>query len=165
MQAKEAVVIREPRGINIRKLAILAGVLIAVFLVGYIPPCVEARRAREQNSRFEEQLRLAELCSRLAMAGCEANRNHYASAALRSAEFFNGVRAIIDNTKDERLNQKMREVIAHRDEITFHLAAADPVIKEKLAGIYADLFEFLYPDAEMRSRLSAWPAVATLPKH
>ena len=126
---------------DLKKVAVAAGVLIAVFALGYIPSCVSARSAQERNTRLQRDLKLSDLQRHLGMASYEANRNNFANAAQQSTEFFNGLRDIINNIDDATLKQNLEKVLARRDEITTNLAQADPAVKEKLAQSYADFFQ------------------------
>jgi hypothetical protein len=124
-----------------KKAALGAGILIAVFFLGYIPSCISARSAEEVSGRIEQKLKLSEMLSRLGMASYEANRNNYASAAQMSTEFFNTMKQMADATTDDALKQKLLVLGVRRDEITTNLAQADPAVKEKLAQMYSDLFQ------------------------
>lgn len=126
---------------DLKKVAVAAGVLIAVFALGYIPSCVSARSAEERNIRLQRNLKFSDLQGHLGMASYEANRNNYASAAQQSTEFFNSLRDTISNTEDATLKQSLEKLFARRDEITTNLAQADPAVKEKLAQAYADFFQ------------------------
>lgn len=126
---------------NPKRISVQAGVLIAVFALGYIPSCVSARNAEEQKSALERRLRLVGLHNRLGMTSYEANRNNYANAAQMSSDFFNGLKEMLDITEDEALKQKLQPISTRRDEITTNLAQADPGVKEKLAQMYADFFQ------------------------
>ena len=123
-----------------KKIGIWSVVLIAVFLLGYLPATMNSQRAQVQRSDLEYKLRLAELRSQLGMSSYEANRNNFANAAQFSSEFFDGLRNIVDATRDETLKQKLQAVLSRRDEITTNLAEANPVVKEKLSQMYADLY-------------------------
>lgn len=129
------------KSFDLKKAGVAAGILIAVFALGYIPSCVSARGAEERSTRLQRNLRLLDLQGRLGMASYEANRNNYASAAQQSTEFFNGLRETIDNTGEATLKQSLEKLSARRDEITTNLAQADPAVKEKLAQAYADFFQ------------------------
>ncbi|MCI0486150.1 MAG: hypothetical protein L0229_06070, partial [Blastocatellia bacterium] len=126
-----------------QKIAIGAAALIVVFLLGYVPSCVGARNAEEQRAELEKKLKMAELRSQLGMASYEANRNNYANASEFSTNFFNGLRAAIDSAEDDEVKKKLQAMMALRDEITTNLAQADPVVKEKLARMYADFYRLL----------------------
>lgn len=142
MESKEKLPVqKEQRLANLNKIALGAGVLIVVFLFGYIPSCVSARSAQERNTRLEHKLKLVELHSRLGMISYEANRNNYANATQSSTDFFNGLKDMIDTTGDESMKQKLLAISTRRDEITTNLAQADPGVKEKLAQMYADFFQ------------------------
>jgi hypothetical protein len=74
------------------------------------------------------------------MSSYEANRNNFANAAQFSSEFFNGLRNLVDATRDEGLKQKLHAILSRRDEITSNLGEANPVVKEKLAQMFADFY-------------------------
>lgn len=124
-----------------QKIAIGAAALIVVFLLGYVPSCVGARSAEEQKAELEHKLKMADLRGQLGMASYEANRNNYANAAEFSTNFFNGLRSAIDSAEDDEVKKKLQTMIGLRDEVTTNLAQADPVVKEKLARMYADFYQ------------------------
>lgn len=123
-----------------RKLALGMGALLAVFLLGYVPSCRTARNAETQSAQLERKLKLVELHSQLGMMSYEANRNNYAVAAQFSTEFFNRLKQEINQATDAALKQKLEEFGSRRDEITAHLALADPTVKEKIGAMYADFY-------------------------
>ena len=125
----------------VRKIAIAAGALIAAFLIGYVPSCVSARSAEEERARLQHQLKLADLRGRIGMTSYEANRNNYANAAQFSSDFFNLLAEMIGSSRDDALKQKLQPLLARRDEITTNLAQADPSVKDKLAQMYAEVFQ------------------------
>ena len=135
---------KKPSGINrdlLKKTAIAAGVLILAFLLGYLPSMISSRSTEQQKLELEQKLKSAELGSQLAMASYEVNRNNYANAAQFSSKFFDGLREIINDSKDQALKQKLQAMLVRRDEITATLAQADPSVKEKLAQMVADYYE------------------------
>jgi hypothetical protein len=120
-----------------KRLAIAAGIMVAVFMLGYVPSCIDARSVRDQNAKLHLQLELSELRGRLGMISYEANRNNYGSASQLSTDFFDGLRSALDKTTDARMKDKLRAVLDRRDQITTDLAQVNPVVKEKLADMYA----------------------------
>ncbi|HSF23242.1 MAG TPA: hypothetical protein VLE20_03370 [Blastocatellia bacterium] len=126
---------------NPKGLAVRAGILIAIFALGYIPSCVGARNAEERSAQLDRRLKLADLHNLLGMTSYEANRNNYANAAQMSTDFFNGLKELTESTRDDGLKQKLQSISTRRDEITTNLAQADPGVKEKLAQMYADFFQ------------------------
>ncbi len=128
---------------RLKRIGIAAGVLIAVFLLGYVPSCRTANSAERQRAQLEQQLTLARLHSQLGMVSFEVNRNNYTEAATFSTQFFNNLKATINNINDAGLQEKLQAVSARRDEITAHLAQADPTVKEKIAQMYADFHQLV----------------------
>jgi hypothetical protein len=129
------------KGNLLKKLALVAGVAILAFLLGYVPSMISSRATEQQKVELEHKLKTAELGGQLAMASYEAGRNNYANAAQFSSQFFDGLREIIGETGDQAIKQKLQEMLARRDEITANLAQADPAVKEKLAQMVADYFQ------------------------
>jgi len=135
---------RAPQGITwnlLKKLAVGAGVLIIVFLLGHLRSSISSRSTQQQNVELEHKLRAADLGNQLAMASYEADRNNYANATEFSSRFFNGLPEIITNCKDQALRQKLQAMLLHRDEITSNPAQVDQTVKEKLALMYAEYFQ------------------------
>jgi hypothetical protein len=124
-----------------QKIAVGAGVVIVAFLLGYIPSCVSARNAEQQKALLEYRVRLADLRDKIGMASYEVNRNNYANATEFSGLFFDGLLKLAGEARDESFKQKLQQMLARRDEITTNLAQADPVVKEKLAQMYASFFQ------------------------
>ncbi len=119
--------------------------LVAVFLLGYVPSWWKARSAEAQRALLENQLSLTRLHSLLGMVSLEANRNNYHNAADYSNRFFNGLKKAIDNATRAELREKLEAVSANRDNITALLAKADPAVKEILAQMYADFYQIAAP--------------------
>lgn len=126
---------------NPKKLAIAAGILAGAFMLGYVPSCIDARVVREQNTKIRSQFELSELRGQLGMMSYEANRNNYGSAAKRSSEFFDGVRKAIERTTDAGMRDKLQGLLAQRDQITTDLAQVNPAVKDKLADMFAELYQ------------------------
>lgn len=124
-----------------QKIAAGAAVVIAAFLLGYVPSCVGERGAEQERAGLEYKVRLGNLRDKVGMASYEVNRNNYANAARFSGEFFDGLLSLISDTRDETFKQKLQQISARRDEITTNLAQADPVVKEKLAEMYAAFYQ------------------------
>lgn len=124
-----------------QKIAVGAAIVIVAFLLGYIPSCVSARSAEQQKAQLEYRVRLADLRDKIGMASYEVNRNNYANATEFCGSFFDGLAKLFTESRDDALKQKLQPTLARRDEITTNLAQADPIVKEKLAQMYATFFQ------------------------
>lgn len=125
-----------------RKVLLVALVLVGAYLIGFVPERVKAQRALKENSRLELELDLARLQGKLGMIGYEANRNNFADAAAHSTGFFDAMRKVLTNpllAEDAKRKADLDAVAARRDEITAELARADPAVKDKIAEMYVQL--------------------------
>lgn len=119
-----------------------AGVVVVLiaFLAGFVPQWLIAGELRHEKARVEARVDGYETLAILGMAGYEANRNNFASAAESATRFFDRLQRVAGATSDVDARQKLKELETRRDEITANLAAADPAVKQKLADMYAALF-------------------------
>lgn len=140
-----------------RKRAVIAAAvvigIVLVFLAGYLPASVRAKRAGEQarlnagqasdaqaalaQTRFD--LEVARLRGRLGELLHEANANNYSVAGERASAFFDGLRAAVASphlTAGTERRALLEAMLARRDEISADLARADPAVKGKLTEMY-----------------------------
>ena len=122
------------------KLGIGAIALVGTFLAGYVPASLSARDARAEQARLTHTMALTGLQAQLGMMSVEVNRDNYGLAAGLATPFFDGVRSAIADPANEAAAAALQGVLARRDEITSDLAQARPAVKEKIAGLYADLY-------------------------
>lgn len=125
-----------------KKALVAVGVLVAVFLVGYLPARLELRKAREETARLQLELGLARLQVKLGLIGYEIERSNFANASALSTEFFDGLRgrlrdpALAGDASAAARKAALEEVAARRDELTTDLARADPGARDKVAKMY-----------------------------
>jgi len=142
----------DPKNVGIIAVILIA-VLIGGFLIGYLPARSTIDGLETQNSRLEQRnavldqsLKIAGLRGAAGLMSYRVNQNNYSAAAELSSGFFNGLRGMINTTKDERVRQNLQAMLQQRDEITIGLAQSDPATKPKLAQIYADFFKIRAAD-------------------
>ncbi|HZN11015.1 MAG TPA: hypothetical protein VFC61_05020 [Blastocatellia bacterium] len=139
MKSKEAATAGRSGLPTWQRLLLGGAALLAAFLLGYVPGALEARAAR----RLEPRLQLAQSLGQLGMVSYEANRNNFANAAQVSTGFFEDLRGLAGRTEDAKLTAQLQALLARRDEVTTNLAQADPAVKEKVAQMYADLYQIV----------------------
>lgn len=119
---------------------IYAGVLLIIFLVGFIPMWVKARAATSSLIDTEHQLRLVRMQNNLASAVIDARRGDYEPARQGASEFFTSLRAQIDKADTPNFTpaqrQAMQPLFAGRDEIITLLARGDPASADRLSDLY-----------------------------
>ncbi len=123
-----------------QRFIIYAGVLIAIFLLGFIPMWLKARTATSSLIETERQLTLVRMQSNLASAVIDARRGDYEPARQGASQFFATLRAEIDkgDTSNFTLAQRqgMQPLFAGRDEIITLLARSDPASADRLSDLY-----------------------------
>ncbi len=128
-----------PRTNRFRTFVVTLLLLGAAFAGGYVPQRLEANRAKEKLAQLTLDYELAELHRRLGLAGVEAARNNYASAAEAARVFFDGCSGLLQKyplENEPRTRNALAVYVASQDAIMAQLAAGDPASRERLAGMF-----------------------------
>jgi hypothetical protein len=124
----------------LRRFIIYAGVLLVVFLLGFVPVWLKARTTADSLVAAEHQLTLARMQGNLASAVIDARRGDYEPARQAASQFFTSLRAEIDKGDASDLTQAQRAglppLFAGRDEVITLLARSDPAAADRLADLY-----------------------------
>jgi hypothetical protein len=125
---------------SMRRLGIPAAVLVAVFLLGFIPMWLKARGCANSLAGAEHQLVLLRMQNSLASATIEARRGDYEPARQAASQFFTTLRAEVDKQAGSNFTQAQRDgaqtLFAGRDEIITLLARSDPAAADRLSDLY-----------------------------
>ena len=123
-----------------RRIIIYAGVLLAVFLLGFVPMWLKARECGGSLAAAEQQLSLARMQNNLASSVIDARRGDYEPARQAASQFFTSLRAEADKGDASTLTRSQREgvepLFARRDEIITLLARSDPASADRLSDLY-----------------------------
>ena len=124
----------------VRRFIIYAGVLLAVFLLGFVPMWLKARECGGSLAGAEQQLSLARMQNNLASSVIEAGRGDYEPARQAASQFFTSLRAEADKGDASTLTRAQREgvepLFTRRDEIITLLARSDPASADRLSDLY-----------------------------
>lgn len=119
---------------------IYAGVLLIVFLLGFVPMWLKARQCSSSLAETESQLSLVRMQSNLASAVIDARRGDYEPARQAASQFFTSLRAEIDKGETSAYTQAQRagvqSLFTGRDEIITLLARSDPASADRLSDLY-----------------------------
>ena len=130
---------QEP-GPLMRRLGIYAGVLIFVFLLGFVPMWLKARGYSSSLAVSERQLNLARIQNALASAVIDARRGEYEPARQSASQFFTSLGAETAKGDDSALTHAQRDgmqpLFARRDEIITLLARSDPAAADQLSDLF-----------------------------
>lgn len=123
-----------------RRFIVYAGVLLAVFLLGFAPMWLKAREGARSLAAAEQQLSLARMQNNLASAGIDARRGDYEPARQAASQFFTSLRAEQEKGDASILTRAQREgagpLFNLRDEIITLLARSDPASADRLSDLY-----------------------------
>lgn len=131
----------------VRRVIIYTVLLLAVFLLGFVPMWWKSRECSSNLSEAEQQLNLARIQNALASAAIDARRGDYEPARRSASDFFTSVRAETDRGDASALSPAQREgvqpLLTQRDEIITLLARGDPAAADRLSDLYASYREIM----------------------
>lgn len=117
--------------------------LVVVFLVGFLPQFLEARRVRndladsgERIASLELDLKLAELRDLSGMMLLEALRQNYGLARDHSSSYFERLQELVTENPDLSTAADLRELLGRRDSITAIIAQNDPATLTEIQELY-----------------------------
>lgn len=125
---------------GMQRYIIYAGVLLVVFLLGFVPMWLKARTATNTLMETEHQLFLIRTQNDLASAVIDARRGDYDPARQAVSRFFTSLREEIDKVNSSSYTQVQRQAMqplfAGRDELITLLARSDPASADRLSDLF-----------------------------
>jgi hypothetical protein len=118
-----------------QKMRLIVGgaLVVAAFLLGFVPQYLKGRALDNQLSAVRQQLNseheksqmdeLGLLCGHVYL---ETSLKNYGLAGQYSSKFFDGVQAMMSQAPDSNRQSFLQETLAQRDAVTGGLAQGDP---------------------------------------
>jgi len=135
---------KENRG---KRILILAIVVVAAFLLGFVPMGVIAYSRGNERDEARRELRACALQSSLGAAAIEARLGNYEPARVAASNFFTELRAELDRGSQSAFSEAQREnmqsLLTPRDEVITLLARSDPAAADRLTQLYVSFRKFL----------------------
>jgi len=123
-----------------RRVILYGDLLVAAFLLGFVPMWLKLRECSIGFPEAKRQLKLARIQNSLASAVIEVRRGDYEPARQATSHFFTSLRAEVSAGADSALAQTQREgvlpLFAQRDKLITLLARADGDSADQLADLY-----------------------------
>lgn len=123
-----------------RRILIYAGVLLVVFLLGFVPMWLKARAAGNRLAETERDLTLARIQNNIASAVIDARRGEYEPARQAVSQFFTTAQAEIAKGDSSSYTQAQRDqlqqVLGGRDELITLLARSDAAVADRLSNLF-----------------------------
>jgi hypothetical protein len=124
-----------------RRVALYLTLSLGFFLLGFVPMWWRTNEAVEQRDVAQREVRLRQLQNTLASAMVDVQRGEYEPARQSTSDFYTTLRHQIDAggasifTTSQR--EKLRPLLAERDEVITLLARSDPAGVDRLFSIYS----------------------------
>ncbi|HJP92998.1 MAG TPA: hypothetical protein VJ875_13660 [Pyrinomonadaceae bacterium] len=124
-----------------RRILIYAGVLVGVFLLGFIPMWLVAYGRAADRAAAQRDLRLCRLESSLLSAAVDSRRGEYEQARVGASNFFTSLREQVDLANEPpdltpAQKESLRPLLNQRDDLITLLARSDPASADRLAELY-----------------------------
>lgn len=133
--------------------AIVGGILLFVlgFLFGMIPMWLQAHGLKAELDTANHEMRIGQWQNALATATIDARRAEYNSALLSASKFFTEVTAEIGKPAKSDFTptqaERIKALMAPRDEVITLLARNDPAAGDKLAAMHVAFRAAIAPEA------------------
>ena len=118
------------------KIIVSAIVLIAVFLLGFVPQYVKVNRLENELRQSREETAGAELRDLIGSAYVQASQKNYGLAAETSSRFFNRVREVANQTQDANRRKGLEDLLAVRDRVMAASAKGDAAVMGDLQQLF-----------------------------
>ncbi|HEY6659913.1 MAG TPA: hypothetical protein VI031_02180 [Pyrinomonadaceae bacterium] len=120
------------------RLIIYAAILAAVFLLGFVPTCMMARRSDSERDTAQAALRISNMQNSLGNAMVDARAGNYEMARQQTSDFFTKLRAEVEQGSlfNSAQETKLRPLMEQRDETITVLARSDPGSADRLTKLY-----------------------------
>ena len=135
MSEERAGTIRDDRG---RRWLIYAVILAVVFLLGFVPTYITARRRGIERDTAQSALRISNMQNSLGNAMVDARAGNYELARQATSDFFTKLGAEVEQDQifDSTQQTKLRSVLEQRDATITMLARNDPYSPDHLTKLY-----------------------------
>ena len=126
----------------LKRIALVAGLLLFAFLLGYMPAWLSARGYEYERNNLQREIRLDSMRRTLASAVINVNLNRFEEARVLSSQFFTNLREELDRADSaikEQDRRKIENMLVRRDEVITGLAKGNPEVGRTLSDWYFDL--------------------------
>jgi hypothetical protein len=124
----------------ISRAGIPAVVILAAFLIGFIPMWLKAHENASKLAGVERELQVSRMQNTFASAVIDARRGDYEQARQGASQFFASLGAESDLGSNSALTQTQREglhsLFTGRDDLITLLARGDPAAADRLSDLY-----------------------------
>lgn len=120
------------------RLPLYAGILLVVFLLGFIPTCFVARRRGLERDTAQRALRISNFQNSLGNAIVDARAGKYELARQGTSDFFSNLSIEVERGAifNDAQKTQLRSLLQERDDTITSLARSDPYSADRLTKLY-----------------------------
>jgi hypothetical protein len=120
------------------RLPIYAGVLLLVFLLGFVPTCFVARRRGLERDTAQAALRISNLQNALGNAIVDARAGNFERARQGTSDFFSTLATEVERNSifNDAQETQLRPLLQERDDTITSLARSDSYSADRLTKLY-----------------------------
>jgi hypothetical protein len=123
--------VHERRSVK-NRLLLYALVLLAVFLLGFLPQYINVNRLTQQVAALQWQNRIGTARDLIGLAFLEVSNNNFGVASSHASAFFTQLRALIDSAPEPAQREALQQLLSRQDSVISGLAKADPAVRTQL---------------------------------
>ena len=126
-------------------IAIFVALVLAAFLIGFLPQWFRARDLAENLEEVRFELEMARLEGLLGAALAEAGRSNYERARQLLTQFYPELQDNLAQVDDPADRRALQGILNQRDEIVTLLSRAEPESMQRLLLLYTQYFSAIDP--------------------
>jgi len=123
------------------KIVIAAVVVIAVFLIGFVPQYVKVNRLEAELRKWQLENAGFQLRELISLTYFQATQKNFGLAAETSSQFFRRAREITNHAQDATSRKALESLLATRDKVTATLAKGDPAAVDDLQELFVKTWQ------------------------
>ena len=124
-----------------KRVVLYVSLALGFFLLGFVPMWSRASEASEQRDAAQREVRLSQLQNTLGAALFDLHRGEYEPARQSASDFYTNLRIQIDagsrSVFTTAQRDKLRPLLAERDDLITLLARSDPASADRVVAVYA----------------------------
>jgi len=118
------------------RIVVAAVVVIAVFLIGFVPQFVKVNRLEDELRKSLQEKAGSQLRELISLAYFQATQKNFGLAAETSSQFFGRAREMTNQTQDAASKKALEGLLASRDKVTAALAKGDAAAVDELEELF-----------------------------
>ena len=118
------------------RIVVAAVVAIAVFLLGFVPQFVKAKRLEDELQKSQQAQAGCQLRELISLAYFQATQKNFGLAAETSSQFFGRAREATNQAQDADSRKTLEGLLASRDKVTAALAKGDAAAVGDLGELF-----------------------------